>query len=395
MMQNSDAAKSPRATTHPKPTAIDLFCGAGGLSLGLQAAGFDILLAADFWPVAVDTYRRNFSHPLVCADLGTCSASDIFSKANIPPRPVDLVVGGPPCQGFSVQRIGPDADHRNNLVLRFAKLVAELSPRYFIMENVPGLAGKRGSSQLDAFMDAVAASGFEAEAKLVNAADYGVPQIRKRIIVLGWHRHLARPISFPPPTHALANYLTVWDAIGDLPSPALPGERTPPDPLHKATRLSDLNRERLKYIPPGGGMQDLPVHMRVNCHKAGADKIGHRYVYGRLDATRSSSTITARFDSFTRGRFAHPRQDRNITLREGARLQTFPDSFLFAGNQEEIAAQIGNAVPPRLAQAFGTAVRDAGPDNATQGPTRHPTRKALPSTYRRNQLFLTLRETTK
>jgi DNA (cytosine-5)-methyltransferase 1 len=263
------------------------------------------------------------------------------------------------------------------------------------MENVPGLAGKRGGSLLDTFMDAVAASGYEAEAKLVNAADYGVPQVRKRIIVVGWHRQLGRPIPFPRPTHTSANYLTVWDAIGDLPSPASPGQKILPDPLHKGTRLSELNRERLKHIPPGGGMQDLPVHLRVDCHKAGAEKIGHRYVYGRLDAERPSSTITARFDSFTRGRFAHPREDRNITLREGARLQTFPDSFLFAGNQEEIAAQIGNAVPPRLAQAVGTALRDGAPDNIAQHPPTSPTRKALSSTYRRNQLFLTLRENTK
>ncbi len=145
------------------------------------------------------------------------------------------------------------------------------------------------------------------------------------------------------------------DAIGDLPSPAARNAANAADPLHRETKLSDLNLRRLRLIPPGGGMQDLPVAMRVRCHKKGADAIGHRYVYGRLAPDRPANTITARFDSFTRGRFAHPFAHRNITLREGARLQTFPDQFRFCGNQEEIAAQIGNAVPPLLAQAIGIA----------------------------------------
>jgi DNA (cytosine-5)-methyltransferase 1 len=128
------------------------------------------------------------------------------------------------------------------------------------------------------------------------------------------------------------------------------------DPLHFRTNLSELNLERLRHIPPGGGFEDLPVELRVNCHKNGASKIGHRYVYGRLAPDRPAGTITARFDSFTRGKFAHPLEDRNITLREGARLQTFPDTFRFSGTQEEIAAQVGNAIPPLLATTIARAM---------------------------------------
>ena len=162
-----------------------------------------------------------------------------------------------------------------------------------------------------------------------------------------------RPFLPPPPTHLPDSHVTVQVAIGDLPPPAR-NDELPVDPLHRQTRLSQTNLERLKLIPPGGGMENLPVEMRVNCHKAGAKKIGHRFVYGRLSPNAPAGTITARFDSFTRGKFAHPFEHRNITLREGARLQTFPDNFAFVGNQEDIACQIGNAVPPNLAEAIGS-----------------------------------------
>jgi len=350
-----EAANNSAEFNPPKPTAIDLFCGAGGMSLGLQRAGFAVICAADFWRIAVDTYQQNFAHRVICTDLTACSASELNRLTAVPKLLVDLVVGGPPCQGFSIQRVGSDVDHRNNLVFEFARLVIEIAPTYFMMENVPGLLGKRGHCVLEAFFEAVDAAGYEAEAHIVNAADYGIPQIRRRVIIYGWQRGRGHRVSIPPTTHSPQTYATVWEAIGDLPVPAAPGNQLVKDALHRASRLSELNRRRLKHIPPGGGMQDLPVELRVACHKAGADKIGHRYVYGRLASDRPSSTITAGFDSFTRGRFAHPREDRNITLREGARLQSFPDDFRFAGNREEIAAQIGNAVPPKLAEILAGA----------------------------------------
>ena len=308
-------------------------------------------------------------------------ASHLGGLMGISHLPVDLVVGGPPCQGFSIQRVGPDDDHRNSLVCEFARLVTEIAPTFFMMENVPGLLGKRGHHLLEALFEVVDVAGYEAEAHVVNAADYGIPQIRRRVIVFGWQRERGRPVLLPPATHSSQTHATVWDAIGDLPTPAAPGHQPGVDPLHRASRLSELNRRRLKHIPPGGGMQDLPVDLRVKCHKAGADKIGHRYVYGRLAPDRPASTITARFDSFTRGRFAHPRDDRNITLREGARLQSFPDSFQFVGNQEEIAAQIGNAIPPKLALALARALLDVINSSEASVRSSPVSRSGLVGTY--------------
>ena len=335
-------------------SAIDLFCGCGGLSLGLQNAGFDILFAADNWPVATKSYSLNFSHPVLTLDLAKASASRLRSEAGIGDGSVDLVAGGPPCQGFSIQRIGADRDVRNNLVLEFGRLVAEFAPKLFLMENVPGLLGKRGRELSIAFVEELTAARYCVETAIVNAAEHGVPQVRQRVIYYGWRRGEAS-FRLPAPTHAEENFVTVWDAIGDLKSP--PEDRTSLDQLHRRTRLSPLNQRRIELIPPGGGMENLPVDLRVDCHKNGADRIGHRYVYGRLAPGKPAATITARFDSFTRGKFGHPTEPRNITLREGARLQSFPDQFRFEGTQEEIAAQIGNAVPPLLAEVLGTAVR--------------------------------------
>jgi DNA (cytosine-5)-methyltransferase 1 len=192
---------------------------------------------------------------------------------------------------------------------------------------------------------------------VLNAFDYGVPQVRRRVFYCGWREGELPPFEFPE-AHPCGAHQTVWATIGDLPEPPADHTPHPADPLHRRTKLSPLNVERLRRIPAGGGMEDLPPEMRVDCHKDGPSRIGHRYVYGRLDPAKPSATITARFDSFTRGKFGHPFQDRSITLREGARLQTFPDSFRFTGGQEDIAALIGNAVPPVLGEVLGSAILD-------------------------------------
>ena len=336
-------------------TAVDLFCGAGGLSLGLEHAGIRVICGVDNWSAATETYSANFCHPTLAADVSDLGATHILELAGEIGRHVDLVVGGPPCQGFSVQRIGADSDRRNNLVLEFARLVLAFRPRMFLMENVPGLLGRRGRPLIEAFELKLSTAGYRMRSTLLNACDYGVPQSRRRVIICGWPKD-EREFDFPAPTHSSTDYPTVWDAIGNLPPP--PEDYTPllGDPLHRRTRLSPLNLRRLEHIPPGGGMQDLPVHLRVACHRRGADRIGHRFVYGRLAPDQPSATITARFDSFTRGKFGHPYENRSITLREGARLQSFPDTFQFIGNQEPVAALIGNAVPPALATVLGRRI---------------------------------------
>ena len=336
-------------------TAVDLFCGAGGLSLGLEKAGIRVICGVDNWSAATKTYSANFRHPILAADVVDLGASQIRRFVGAVGSHVDLVVGGPPCQGFSVQRIGSDHDRRNNLVLEFARIVLDLRPRMFLMENVPGLLGKRGRPILETFELKVSSAGYRVKSALLNACEYGVPQSRRRVFICGWPRG-EREFSFPRPTHSSTDYLTVWDAIGNLAPPPKDCSPLPEDPLHRRTRLSPLNLRRLRHIPPGGGMQDLPVHLRVACHRRGAGLIGHRFVYGRLAPDQPSATITARFDSFTRGKFGHPYENRNISLREGARLQSFPDTFEFIGNQESVAALIGNAVPPVLATALGRQI---------------------------------------
>jgi DNA (cytosine-5)-methyltransferase 1 len=341
-----------------KPRAIDLFCGCGGLTLGLTAAGFGVIGALDNWPIAIQTYQSNFSHPTVCGAIDGLSASEFLKAIGSPDSQIDLVAGGPPCQGFSIQRIGDDFDDRNALVLEFARFVREINPRMFLMENVPGLLGKRGRSLAARLTSTLQSAGYEVRVKQVNAAEYGIPQIRKRIFFYGWKIGRWPNFVFPPPQYSPNQFRSVAEVIRDLPRPtnSRRSQDAQGDPLHFRTNLSDLNLERLRHIPPGGGFEDLPVELRVNCHKNGASKIGHRYVYGRLAPDRPASTITARFDSFTRGKFAHPSEDRNITLREGARLQTFPDTFRFSGTQEEIAAQIGNAIPPLLSTTIARAI---------------------------------------
>ena len=338
-------------------TAVDLFCGAGGLSAGLGVAGFQVIGALDSWKPAVSTYQRNFSHPVIFGDIRTTTTSEFLSRIGHSGTDIDLVAGGPPCQGFSVQRIGSDDDKRNDLLFEFARFVCDIKPRMFLMENVPGLLGKRGAAFARRFESIVSEHGYVVENARINTAEYGLPQIRKRIFYYGWLRSRVPRFGFPSPTHSEAQFRTVMDAIGSLPRPHLTKEAAAvSDPLHWQMRMSGLNMERLRLIPPGGGFEDLPVSMRVNCHKNGADKIGHRFVYGRLSPDRPASTITGRFDSFTRGKFAHPSEHRNITLREGARLQSFPDEFAFTGTQEDITALIGNAIPPLVASVIGAAI---------------------------------------
>lgn len=332
-----------------RPTAIDLFCGAGGFSLGLERAGLRVVGAADNWERALTTYRANFNHAALNVDLGCITGKQLLKNLGLTSGP-DVLVGGPPCQGFSIQRIGKDEDHRNNLVLEYGRLIAELRPKLFVMENVPGLIGKRGKALADEFVRRLSSDGYLVNSLMIDAADYGVAQHRRRVVFIG-QRMTETPLRIEPPS--VRRVTSVLDAIGDLPEPPADLSPLPGDPLHRRTRLSVLNQRRMALIPPGGGMQDLPYELRVDCHKPGADKVGHRYVYGRLAPDRPAATITARFDSFTRGKFGHPITPRNITLREGARLQSFPDSFVFTGSQEEIAAQIGNAVPPKVAEFLG------------------------------------------
>ena len=329
---------------------VDLFCGAGGLSFGLTRAGFTPVYAIDLDKWACRTYSRNIGPHVESASIIGLTARSIMKKSGLKRGQLALVCGGPPCQGFSTQRRGPRQDERNALVVEFARIAVDLRPALILIENVPGLLGRRGQSEFEALAGILGRSGYRFDASVVDAGDYGVPQNRMRAVVMAWDAGVADALSLPNPSRA--NRRTVRDAIGKLPEPPLDYTEHPRYANHVRVQMSALNVERISHVPPGGGRLNIPVHLQLQCHRQAN---GHRHldVYGRMEWDRPAPTITAMFDNFTRGRFAHPSDDRSITGREGARLQSFPDRFRFEGPKKDVARQIGNAVPPRLSFALG------------------------------------------
>lgn len=341
-------------------TAADAFCGAGGLSIGLQDAGFDIKLSFDIEEICIQTLRSNpehISHNVVQADVRNMLNGKFLETAKIAKGELDLLAGGPPCQGFSVQRtIGEDKDSRNLLVDDYGDLIQEVFPKFFLLENVPGIGGKRGRSIIDSFEQRMQNLGYFCHRKILDAQNYGVPQRRRRFILLGERCENSESL-FKWPEESNKPSINVRETIKDLPAPPKSGKDHTDFPGHRSDRLSPLNLQRIRSIKAGQARQDLPKHLLAKCHQVSADKIGHRNVYGRMAWDEVAPTITARFDSFTRGKFGHPVQDRSISLYEGALLQTFPKDYKFKGTKVQIARQIGNAVPPKFAKALGASIK--------------------------------------
>lgn len=337
-----------------KMRTIDCFCGAGGLSIGFEQVGFDVVYAFDIDKAAIETYKHNpkYHHgKAFVRDIYKVSKASIEKDLGAPLGKIDIMIGGPPCQGFSVQRRGEDNDPRNKLILEYCRLINEIQPRFFVLENVGGLMSKRGKPYIKTLIDTLSAAGYKIQTKKLLASDYGVPQDRRRVIVVGemspdGKEHFKYPEPFETPKK------TVRDAITDLMN-----KNENDVPNHKADKLSDINLKRIRSIREGQGQDSLPDELQLECHKKNN---GHRHLdtYGRMAWDKPAPTITARFDSFSRGRFGHPVLDRTITLREGARLQTFPDDFEFLGTKVEVAKQIGNAVPPALAREIAKKIKE-------------------------------------
>lgn len=335
--------------------AIDCFAGAGGLSLGLHQAGFSVGAAFDNDPDAVATYRASVGN-ILQSPASELDADRLLKEAGLSFEDCDLVAGGPPCQGFSVQRRGSDHDSRNELVLDFFRIVSEIRPTFFLMENVAAIQGKRGQGILERLRSLAAESGYMTCEKVLDAADFGVPQHRRRFFLVGARDGAMDGFAWPEPSASIPP--TVRDAIGDLPKPL----RDPTElgiPNHELDNMSELNRKRISFVPEGGGREDIPEDLQLPCHRVSVSKAGYRGVFGRLAWDRPAGTITTKCNSFTRGRFAHPEQNRNITMREAARIQGFPDDFVFRGSRVAVAHQVGNAVPPGLAQAVGASIYTA------------------------------------
>jgi DNA (cytosine-5)-methyltransferase 1 len=337
-------------------SCVDTFSGAGGLSLGLSRAGYKILLSFDIDKLCIETLKNNpkyFSHNALCEDIANMLDGKMLKLTGCKRGELFLLAGGPPCQGFSVERIGEDTVTRNELVLLYGRLIEEVYPMFFIMENVSGIQGKRGKQILNQLTDHMGKVGYNIHKQLVDASDFSVPQRRKRIIIVGERKDIGSGYTFPKSCHVKK---TVRETIEFLPPPPENGKPHSDFPLHRRDKLSDVNLRRIRALKQGQGRDFLPAELLADCHKVDSAVIGHRNVYGRMKWDDVAPTITARFDSFTRGLFGHPEQDRSISLCEGALIQTFPLDYVFAGNKVDIARQIGNAVPPNLAQIIGESI---------------------------------------
>jgi len=337
--------------------AIDSFCGPGGMSLGLSLAGFNVAYAFDKDEKAIETHSKNLPELAEIAEAQHLSGNDILNKANKRPGEIDLFAGGPPCQGFSKQKRGAHlGDKRNGLIEEYIRLVQEIQPRFFLFENVAIFGQKRGAKYVD--MMGKAFANYKLHPHFYNAADYGLAQTRERFIVVGQREDLGCTFTIPTPT--VAKWKTVGEVIGDLPEPPANYTHHPDYPNHQRARVTEINIKRFSFVPQGGGWQDIPREYQLECHKkADTSRGGWPDVYGRLRWDGQCPTITGGFDSFTRGRYGHPLQDRPITPREAARIQGFPDWFTFYKTRADMRSQIGNAVPPPLAQAVALEIGKA------------------------------------
>ena len=381
---------------------IDLFAGAGGLSEGLEEAGFHSVFASEIVPQYADTYRRN--HPnanVVTEDIRNLDAEAIRKKLGMKKGQLALIAGGPPCQGFSINApIRSILDKRNHLFKEYLRFVDAFQPRAVLIENVPGLVSFEDGDTLHAILKALGELGYGADVRILGAAYYGVPQMRWRTIILGFRGMEIPRCAFPEPIchapirpnftatfdgHSLiktpaadipGNFVTVEDAIGDLP-PLKAGERgsdckeylfkpkcdfqravrrgSPGVYNHESPRLSPINLQRLRYIKPGGNWTDIPHDLLPKGMKL-ARKSDHTKRYGRLTPDGLASTILTKCDPHW-GAYFHYAQDRSLTVREAARCQSFPDHYIFYGSQQEQFAQVGNAVPPMLAKAVGVSIK--------------------------------------
>jgi DNA (cytosine-5)-methyltransferase 1 len=335
-------------------TCIETFCGAGGMALGLGRSGFDVRLAFDLDPMAVNTYNKNIAPHCHVMDASNITGNALMKKAGISTGQLDLLSGGPPCQGFSKQKRGAHLleDDRNRLVLEYARLVRETKTRAFLFENVEIFGQKRGGDLISEIREQL--SGYSIYTYFVCSSDFGLAQRRGRFIMIGISRS---EMDIVPVLELARHQKTIRDIIQDLPEPPDDCSEHSEFPNHMKCRITKLNEERFSHVRPGGGWQDIPMALRLPCHQKADPKTGGwPDVYGRLDWDSQCPTITAGFDSFTRGRYGHPEQNRALTLREGARLQGFPDDFRFLGTRHDMRLQIGNAVPPPVARAAGEAI---------------------------------------
>lgn len=378
---------------------IDLFSGAGGLSCGLELSGFEPILANEIIPAYARTYQYN--HPnseVIIGDIKTIDEKYIHQLVK-KHNQIDLIAGGPPCQGFSINApIRSLDDPRNHLFKEYLRIVAEIKPRAVLIENVPGIIQLGKGTVVEQIYKSLERMGYKVYHRILFAGHYGVPQTRFRTIFIAIHGRKS-DILFPIPQYnssANANFFgakeycldlsqininilkpqtTINDAISDLPAIEA-GEKngefeyqTAPTCEyqeysrrgstgiynHFSAKIAHINKERLKYIKPGGNWTNIPNELLPKGMQR-ARKSDHTKRYGRLDPRSLGSTILTKCDPHW-GCFFHPTQERAISVREAARIQSFPDRYVFTGNLTQQFEQVGNAVPPLLAKAVGDVIR--------------------------------------
>jgi DNA (cytosine-5)-methyltransferase 1 len=339
-------------------SAVDLFCGAGGLTHGLLRAGIRVEAGIDLDPAAEHAYSvNNAGARFFKWDIdrkNSPSIAKLFAEGKY-----RLLAGCAPCQPFSKLTNGIKRHRSWDLLDNFARFIEGIAPELVTMENVPELA-RRGHEVFEHFVRTLARNGYSVDWRIVNCTDYGAPQSRKRLVLLASR---LGPISVPEGRRKQASaWKTVRQAIGKLP-PVSVGSQDPDDPIHVAALLSPLNQKRVRATTHDGGTKDdWPKELVLDCHRR---KTGSRYhsIYGRMWWDRPAPTMTTLCNGIGNGRFGHPEQDRAITLREAALLQTFPRRYNFWPRDERlnggaIASLIGNAVPPALARVLGKALID-------------------------------------
>jgi len=340
-------------------TAVDLFSGCGGLTQGLKKAGFRVLGAVDNDSMSIETYTAN--HPEVHVfetDIQDLTTGSFKRKVGLRKGELDLLAGCPPCQGFSALRtlngaVGVE-DPRNGLMFEFQRFVEDLRPRAVMMENVPGLERDRRFEEFCSWMEQL---GYRGDHRVLNAADYGVPQRRRRLIYLAG---LGKRIPFAAPS---PKRRTVRDTIGSLPQPGGSGDLVHDIPERRSEKVLEL----IKRIPKNGGSRsDLPDDEQLECHRK-CD--GFHDIYGRMAWDDLAPTITSGCFNPSKGRFLHPVQNRAVTMREAALLQGFPRRYKFPTVQHKsaIALMVGNALPPPFIAAHARSVRAALLSGAHEG----------------------------
>lgn len=333
---------------------VDLFCGAGGLSCGLAAQGVRVVAGIDVDPACQYPYEANHEGAkFLLRDVTTVSGEELSALWS--PGTVRLLAGCAPCQPFSSYANTASVDKAKwRLLCEFARLVDECRPDLVTMENVPRL---QQAQPFKDFLRALKRGGYQVAYDVVNAADYGAPQQRKRLVLVASR---LGPVAVPEPTHKGAdNWVTVRQAVGHL-KKLTDGQACKKDPLHTASTLSDLNRARIRVSKPGGTWRDWPEHLVAACHQRESGKHSAG-VYGRMQWDKPAPTMTTLCNGYGNGRFGHPEQHRGISLREAAIFQSFPETYRFAREGEgvvikTVARLIGNAVPPKLGEAVAKAL---------------------------------------